>query len=371
MAKLKALGGNKKPRGKHSLEHKSLFDSLVSNAINFLTFSIRDFKTRPKYSIIHFCSGLEIFLKARLLQEHWSLILKKPDEASFTQFQKGTFNSATMDETIRRLQNVVGDIFTGEELQCFQKVRDHRNKVVHFYHTAYTKKASDKLLEEIAAEQCKAWFYLHGRITGPWRQRFLQYQARIGKLNNRLHGHRIFLKAKYTALKSEISKKLAAGVEVINCSSCGFNSYEAAEIGGPFYEGQCLVCTARRSFLRISCPKCNEESDIDDLTNASCDNEDCESVITLDDVLKKYTPPYDPRDGDESPLSYCASCEHPEESVIPLNDEYVCCMCRKWYENVEECNWCGMTIAGFDPQFSALYGCFLCEEAAREHFDRM
>ncbi|MDK2743481.1 MAG: hypothetical protein NDI90_11245 [Nitrospira sp. BO4] len=357
--------------GKGPEEQYAFFDSLVSNAIDFLSRSVLDLQPRPKYSIMHFCSGLELFLKARLLQEHWSLILKKPEDASFKQFQNGDFSSVTMEDALRRLQNVTGESFPPEELACFKRIRDHRNKVVHFFHTAYATKASKKLLEEIAAEQCKAWFYLHRRIRHPWREHFHHYQAQIEKLNDKLHRYRVFLKAKFGALKPEIAKAMATGIEFERCMSCGFQSRRIKQIIEPSFEADCLVCAAHRSFLRLPCSNCNEHTEVDDLVSAVCSNEACDSPITLRDVMEKYAPSYDHRDGDESPLMYCAGCAHPDESVIPLGDGLFCVMCRSWHKSCEQCNYCGMNLVGFDPHLSGLYGCFLCEHAARDHFDRL
>ena len=52
-----------------------LFVSLVRNAIDFLKKSVDELEGSPKYSVIHFCSAIELFLKARLLVEHWTLII--------------------------------------------------------------------------------------------------------------------------------------------------------------------------------------------------------------------------------------------------------------------------------------------------------
>ena len=46
---------------------------LTENSIDFLTEAIDGFQVQPKYSIIHFYTAVELFLKARLLHEHWSL----------------------------------------------------------------------------------------------------------------------------------------------------------------------------------------------------------------------------------------------------------------------------------------------------------
>ena len=85
------------------------FDSLVSNAIDFLSRSIADLKKHPKYSVINFCVGFEIFLKARLIKEHWALVVTKPETAMVEQFRAGNFHSVSMEDAIRRLKNVAGE----------------------------------------------------------------------------------------------------------------------------------------------------------------------------------------------------------------------------------------------------------------------
>jgi hypothetical protein len=314
---------------------------------------------------------LEILLKARLLLEHWSLILKKPEDASPIQFESGNFISVTMDEATKRLQNVAGQTFSSEESRCFQKLRDHRNKVVHFFHDAYSRKASDTLLQEIVAEQCKAWFYLHQKLVGSWADQFDEYQKAIGRLDKTFHEHRAFLKAKFDALRPNIDREAARGIEFNSCRVCGCPSARVSEVAEPSYESECVVCGADHSFIRMPCPKCRKETEIDDLASAICDNEECNSEISLADVVKKYGSSHNPADGEESPLAYCAACEHPEESVIPLGDRYYCLWCNQWYDKVENCEYCITSLVGFDPDGSYLYGCFLCETAAREHFDRM
>ena len=45
--------------------------------------SIGQLDTAPKYAVINFCSAVELFLKARLLAEHWSLIITDIDKTPF------------------------------------------------------------------------------------------------------------------------------------------------------------------------------------------------------------------------------------------------------------------------------------------------
>lgn len=94
---------------KISINSKNLFDSLTRNAIDFLKKSVIELEDSPKYSVIHFCSAIELFLKARLLVEHWSLIITKPENANLSKFKSGDFHSVSMQEAINRLKNISGE----------------------------------------------------------------------------------------------------------------------------------------------------------------------------------------------------------------------------------------------------------------------
>ena len=170
-------------------EPKQFFDLIVGNAIDFFDTSIKDFEKRPKYSVINFCSGLELILKACLLLEHWSLILKSPDKADLIKFQSGDFVSVTIGEIIDRLIKICNETFTPDETKCFGRLRDHRNKMVHFCHDAYSKKPDGKLLEEIAAEQCMAWCYLHRRLKGDFKIKDQCSKSRHGSVSQGRDGH--------------------------------------------------------------------------------------------------------------------------------------------------------------------------------------
>ena len=75
---------------------EDFLDSLVENAIDFLQTSLSQIQTSPKHSVINFCAALELFLKARLLVEHWSLIVLRPDAAELEKFKTGDFQSVSM-----------------------------------------------------------------------------------------------------------------------------------------------------------------------------------------------------------------------------------------------------------------------------------
>ena len=339
------------------------FDSLVASAIDFLSRSITDLKKRPKYSVINFCIGLEIFLKARLLKEHWAMVVMKPEAAIIEQFRVGNFNSVSMEETIRRLRNVAGERIGREEELSFEQVRKHRNRVVHLFHPAYARRPIGELVREVVVEQCKAWFYLHRLLTLNWELHFRKYGKKSQKLDGLMHKQRIFLKAKFSALKPRIDVEISNGAEFKSCHFCGCLSARVEEASEPLYESSCLVCEARSSSLRVPCPNCGEgiEVGFEGPGEGTCPNEDCERKINLAYLFEMYGPVHDPKE--ESEVIYCASCEHYEECVIPFNDEFLCLCSAEQHDSEEQCRYCGSHIAGFDPDGSAAFGCFMCSDA--------
>jgi len=111
------------------------FISLVENALDFLEKSIRDLEAgESKYSVIHFYSGLELFLKARLLKEHWCLCGSDVNKIGQTQFTTGDFESIGFKEAKSRLTNILGCEFPKPEEKIYEKLRKRRNQAVHFFH---------------------------------------------------------------------------------------------------------------------------------------------------------------------------------------------------------------------------------------------
>jgi hypothetical protein len=103
----------------------------------------------PKLSIVAFAAGVEIVLKARLVREHWSLIVEHIDQTSFQDFQLGNFRSISPEKTIGRLRKVCDEVITRDAEEALLAVARHRNKIVHFYHPDL---ADER--EAIAVEQC-------------------------------------------------------------------------------------------------------------------------------------------------------------------------------------------------------------------------
>ena len=110
---------------------KKILSYLVENAFDFLARAINEFKCSPKYSVIHFSTSVELFLKARLVSEHWSLVVVKQQSVNLQQFKAGSFQSVTIKEATNKLENIVCSKLSNQTIDAFQKVADHRNKIIH------------------------------------------------------------------------------------------------------------------------------------------------------------------------------------------------------------------------------------------------
>lgn len=187
-------------------KNADMFDSVIQNAIDFLKHSLDELKTSPKYSVIHFCAAIELFLKAKLMLEHWSLVTEEPKKANVSRFQAGDFRSVGIDEALRRLENISNVRIPRDTHRSFTELREHRNKLVHFFHPDYVNEPSEHTLEIIVSEQSKGWFHLHRLIARDWRDEFDDYQDDIAELHRTVNRQRGYLNAKFENLKNDIAK---------------------------------------------------------------------------------------------------------------------------------------------------------------------
>jgi hypothetical protein len=287
---------------------QDFFDSLTRNAIDFLKKSVAELDNSPKYSVIHFCSAIELFLKARLLVEHWSLIVTKPENADLSKFQAGDFHSVSMQEAIKRLKNISGEKIENKAKQYFESVRNHRNKLIHFFHKKYIVKPDNATREEVIPEQYAAWFYLHSLLVGQWKAIFKDYSEEIEKLNHLMQRHKKYLRAKYKEIEPAILNDKNKGIQYEKCYFCNFDTAKVDDTYDPLFSCTCLICNMRSNFLVIACPKCKTNIKVEDLGRGECQK--CGFVSDIDFLLQELGPGSYYK---EEPLeAYCGNCEYPD-----------------------------------------------------------
>jgi len=336
---------------------------MAESGFEFLERAIDEFSSSAKFSTIHFATAIEIFLKAKLMCEHWSLLLDKPDQADKAAFFKGDAKTITPDQAIDRLKRIASVNVHQAYRDTFDRIAKHRNKMVHFVHAGTSEDVDPTIRHAIAEEQCGGWLALR-TLLSEWPE-FESYGTQIWQISRKMEGHKAYLKKAYEARRPELKAHTDAGGRVIKCPSCHFKSVKVGEPTGAIAEANCLVCR----FFNGS------EFCID------CSNEDCGKPIRF--TSYECPPPKCPKcktaiskeeigeilDTSE-PLSKDTYVDHvdincPEcsgyHTVVPHHDIYVCTECFHTDETMEVCGWCSDGQLGGVPEHSALVGCDFCD----------
>jgi hypothetical protein len=326
------------------------FDSLVVNAIDFLQRGLSLVKSDPKYSVINFCAGIELILKARLLHEHWSLVVSKPGEVSKQNFVAGRFESANTKQCYDRLERVCEETLT-EERECFGELANHRNRVVHFFHPAYSAEPDQRLLESIVIQQMRAGALLMRLLNRRWNNEFESHQESIRELRQALQDHRHYLNAKLEVVRRELDKHRDGGGTVWECTYCHMEAATVTEHQDPLKTSYCLVCETSQNHVEIACPECEDGTVSFDAGSGYCN--ECDVSLDLEFLLDKF--------GEGKGRAYCPECEYSSsKSVIESGDEYLCLACGAKHDRIDQCEWCSEVIAG-DADGTYVNGCLFCD----------
>lgn len=332
---------------------------LVENALDFMERAFNEFEKEPKYSVIHFYAAVELLLKARLLAEHWSLVIAKPQEADKDKFVKGDFQSVTLDDAVRRLEKVVGSGLTPSEVQQLQRLGRHRNRMMHFFHDA-DGAAGAQLRQEIAIEQLRVWHTLNRLLLERWKDVFRPWDDRLYQVNEALKNHQQYLQVRFEAIEAELSSKEREGARLTHCSSCGHRANEVIGIFGSLGSAECLVCGLPSIQLEADCPDCEAPMVFVDDGFQTCTS--CSRRVEPEELGKLIDDDRrDSRDYFESGLpAHCTFCGG-VRTVVHHDGERLCasCFCIFTEQNMTQCSWCGQLNAG-KLEDSFITGCTVC-----------
>ncbi len=329
-------------------------DDLIGNATDFLKSATADLSARPKHSVIAFYTAIELIVKARLMAEHWTLVVSKNAERG--QFAKGDFVSVTFDEACARLQNVIGSPLPDNAKAIFNSLRKHRNKMVHFYHEG---EADKNALESIALEQLLGWRALVSLIENQWQGIFANMAFDITAIDQDFAEHRLYAKAKFESLAERLAEIADAGGVLVDCHSCTFKAAERREELAAVFSSRCLVCNACRRWMVTPCPSCSV-----DLTNEGDDGaacKSCDAAFTMEELVEHLNQEIITKDNyfDVMTPANCANCEG-YHTVISWDGSYVCLNCIEHSDEIGVCGWCGEGNNG-ELEASFVYGCSACD----------
>ena len=353
------------------MNNDEMFSRLVENAFDFLFKAIKEIEDQPKYSVIHFYAAVELFIKARLMKEHWSLVISQRQEADWDKFIAGDFQSVTLTEAANKLRKVVRSGLSRAELDAFKEVANDRNKMVHFFHEAQSAEESGKLKRDIVKKQLKAWFSLHQLLITKWKDEFSPWEDKIKELDSELRKLHEFLRVVFDNLKPQIEENKKKGVLYDKCPSCGFESQELCEDENTIYEAICLVCGLTENSLNIRCPECGEVVTLKNEGFGQCQS--CGKNLEPEDVagalIDDGAAHIAAMEGDDSwGEANCSDCDGYHTVVRTENDEWICASCFGVFDSLEACGWCNELNTG-DMEHSYITGCNHCEGMAGWHKD--
>lgn len=340
-------------------QQHDIFDSLTRNAFDFLERGIEEFDKSPKYSVIHFCAAAEMLLKARLMKEHWSLIVSKPDQANLAKFMAGDFISVTLEDARARIRDVVGEDIGDDAYNSFRTLANHRNKMVHFFHNGL--ESDENAKAQIVAEHCRSWFHLH-RLLNRWDTYFHDFGSEIARADRAMKRHRNYLAAKFKALKPELDAAHKTGSTPKACSACGFKAAIPDYLDDQIALLRCLVCDHTETQVELECPHCGESIVIANEGYAICGH--CGKGIEPEDLVDALTDDVEAhiaiKDGDDSwgPAN-CSNCDG-YHTVVRRGDHYFCANCFDIADGIEQCQWCNEYNTG-DMEHSYSVGCSHCD----------
>lgn len=343
------------------IHNKKPLGDLVENAIDFLRQSISDLTLKPKYSVIHFYAAVELFVKARLMAEHWSLVVSPKTDINWEKFSSGDFISVTLTEAEKRLKNVVGSPLPCNHSESFSGVARHRNRIVHFFHGAAS--GNSRMIEAIAKEKLRAWYFLHDMLLNQWSDVFGEWSESIREIDHELRKHHAFLAPAFEAVRSTIEAKRSDGYVFTECPSCGFESEEHSSEMNSLHESECLVCGLTGAALRVPCPGCDGPVIFRSEPNAECMG--CHKVYDgalLREIFVDESEAHCViKDGGDYPFPItCGECCSPETVVRIDEDQYLCTECFAITDEYGTCEYCSGASTAL-PEESYLHGCEFCD----------
>lgn len=343
--------------------------ALINNGLDFLDKAREELEaSKPKFSVVSFWTAVEILLKVPLAHEHWSLVCSPKKPIKKQAYLAGDFQSVTYEETRERLKDVLERPLDRETDSAFDKVRKHRNRVVHFYHPTFTEAEQRQILKE----QADAWFALNRLLRDEWKVIFgVKHNWKLAFGETRLiRGNKFYAEVRFKQVKPELEQLSEKNIQIGNCNEC----HQHATVTGTETTGnenrklevtRCKVCTSAVRQITLVCPDCEipqllPEGDSDfecehcDYTSYRYKLLDEELFHSVDEQLLSVFP------------AGCTNCMTPE-SVCKFGDGYLCTQCFIYYTELHVCGCCGH-LSDSVPELSHIRGCEFCDGDQR-YFD--
>lgn len=338
-------------------------EALLKNGVEFLDKAIDEFEAKHyKYSVVSFWTAVEILLKVPLASEHWTLVCtgKKVSRKSYL---TGDFQSVSYEETCDRLEGILEKPLPAATKALFKAIKNHRNRVVHFFHKDF----SEEDVKTILAEQAGAWFALNRYIRDDWREVFgATHSWKLAFSETRLlRSNSFYAEARLRHIQPELDEIRERGLQLTPCPDCGQNAVVMTPEDTGVQERtllvtRCCVCSGYSRHILLKCPECEERQSLsEDISDQVFSCEHCDYTSDRFELLNEETF----RSVDEQMYSNlpagCTHCMSPN-SVCKFGNGYLCTACLIFYKDLTQCENCNHWSDSVS-EFSQFKGCDFCE----------
>ncbi len=197
-------------------------DFLQSAADNLAAFENSSNPRDIKYGLLHLSAGIELLLKQRLAQEHWSLVFNDVDKASLAAYESANFTSVAFADSITRVRSVCGVGISSVHEKSLKGLRRLRNKVEHF--------SFEVSREEGLSIGARAWSFaldfMEDQLLGELNEAQTQgwEEVKVTML-----GIQQFVQQRWRDIGGEIQARQQGGFLVVQCPSCLRDSLAISE----------------------------------------------------------------------------------------------------------------------------------------------
>lgn len=293
-----------------------------------------------KYSVINFYSGLELFLKARLLKEHWTLCAADVGQVEKSKFTAGDIVTVGLDEAGNRLAKIVGSPLSKDEMRVYNKLRMRRNQAVHFYHPNDLSSRT-----KVAVEQLSGWHFLHKRLTSTWSDCFEPYSHRLTRAHQTISRREDYFPTIFEEFKDEICKQTKKKPWSDCCFCRQPSAVTIGEVVRDVHRLVCLVCSTEEFVVYLPCTGCHKPAARSFKKAMICQWCGHEHKANVTESFRRATEVL----SDLSLVAWCGECGYTvEQSVTRVGESSLCLACYSFDEraDINLCPWCGDKVTG-------------------------
>ena len=232
----------------HSNLLENGFDSLLSAAEAVQ----RDEGPRSlKEAVLHIGNGAELLVKAKLAEEHWTLIFSNTDQASYEKLTAEEFPSVDFPKAVDRLRNIVGVEVDKSLFEHVESLRKLRNKLTHF--TTTLDPTRTKSLVAKSMTFCVEFCEQQSMVT-------VEAEDKLGEIVRNLAELQEFVNDRMNTISEELECS-----HVLECPECWQEAMVSEN--GDLHCKFCRYRTVAREFAESKsqrpvedCPECLQES---------------------------------------------------------------------------------------------------------------